>query len=248
MLGHGISTELMPPYNSPQTNVAYWQNIRWVDLAPGFGTGDDFGPEVSFGHAVKAALPMDDIYLVKYAVSGSNLYNQWRPNTGSLHSLFLTKVNNALAKLDQAGVNYELSGMLWLQGEADAIASRGDEYQANLEEFIADMRTQFLKPDLLFMIARVRDFYVPAESALVRNAQVNTADSDPYVEWFDTDNFNPLRNGGHYATAAQLDIGREFASTYLNASGRHTEPITAEPSGHEVIPLGLESHHGSAIP
>ena len=152
MLGQGISAELTPPYNTAQTDVAYWKNIRWVDLAPGFGRGTDFGPEFTFGRAVKDALPSDTIHLVKYAVSGTNLYKQWKPGAniplitmqgGPQYTTFMTTANAALDKLKRDGIEYELSGMLWMQGEADAIANKEGEYEANLRAFIADMRITF---------------------------------------------------------------------------------------------------------
>jgi hypothetical protein len=223
MVGYADSSELEAPYDSAQTNVAYWFNTRWVDVAPGYGRARrDFGPEISFGHAVKAALPSEDIYLVKYAVGGSNLYDQWRPDGGPYHAAWVTKVTMALAKLKRDGVDYEISGMLWLQGETDADHSKGAVYQANLRAFIASMRAETFgaesnTPDMLFMIARVRDYYGTAvQSALVRDAQVAVAESDTNAEWFDTDTFGPLIEGGHYGATGQLEIGKAFADTYLN--------------------------------
>jgi hypothetical protein len=216
-LGLGISTELTAPYNAAQTDVKYWKNTKYVSLTTGFGVATDFGPEVSFGRAIKDALPTDDIHLVKYAVGGSNLYNMWKPTSGSVYKQFMRVANAALKSLGTKGVDYEISGMLWLQGESDAFAKQGAIYAANLRNFIADIRTQFDTPDLLFIIARVRDYYgLPAQSTLVRDAQVAIADSDANVEWFDTDTFNPLKEGGHYTWEAQIEIGKAFAETYLN--------------------------------
>ncbi len=224
MLGQGANSELTPPYNASQTNIAFWHNGDWVDLAPGFGgTGDEFGPEVGFGYTIGQALvPPDRIFLVKYSLGGTALYNDWAPPSGPQYTSFMNTARAALANLDTDGVDYEISAMLWLQGESDAVEGQGAAYEANLRNFIDDMRTQFSVPDLPFYIARVRTYYGTVEqSGLVRTAQVAVAESTANVEAFDTDSYN-LINGGHYNTAGQLNIGIDFANTYLSMGSAAT--------------------------
>jgi hypothetical protein len=79
MVGQGSNSELSAPYSATQTDVNFWKN-GWVSLAPGFGNNSSmFGPEVSFGRAIKDAYPSDGLYLIKYAVNGTALYNDWAP-------------------------------------------------------------------------------------------------------------------------------------------------------------------------
>ncbi|MBN1511100.1 MAG: hypothetical protein JXB13_03725 [Phycisphaerae bacterium] len=219
MRGHGSNSELLPPYAEAQTNVALWNRTVWIDLAPGFGrTTNEFGPEVSFGYTVKRALPPDRIFLVKYAIGGTALYNDWAPPDGRQYTVFTNIAHAALANLDANGVDYEISAMLWLQGESDAHEGQGAAYEANLRHFISEMRSFFKVPDLPFYIARVRTYYGTAEqSGLVRTAQVVVAESTINVEWFDTDSYNPLINNGHYNTDGQISIGIDFANTYLDS-------------------------------
>jgi lysophospholipase L1-like esterase len=218
MKGQGINSELTAPYNTAQTNVFFWDNGSWVDLAPGFGnTTDSFGPEVTFGHTVKQALPADNIVLIKYAANGTALYNDWTPVTGPEYITFTNTVRTALANLDASGADYEIAGMLWLQGESDAHEGMATNYDADLRNFIADMRTQFSNPALPFYIARVTTFYnSKGQIELVRSAQTNVAETTFNAEWFDTDSYVPLINGGHYGTAGQVAIGIDFANAYLN--------------------------------
>jgi hypothetical protein len=217
MRGQGFNSELTPPYDTAQTNVAFWHDGAWVDLAPGFGnTSTQFGPEVSFGYTIKQEMAPDSILLIKYAANGTALYNDWAPPSGPQYSAFMTTARAALADLDANGIDYEISAMLWLQGESDALEGQGAAYETNLRNFIDDMRTQFNVADLPFYIARVRDYYGTEEqSALVRAAQVDVAESTDNVEWFDTDSYNPLINGGHYNAAGQIGIGIDFAITHL---------------------------------
>jgi hypothetical protein len=190
-----------------------------VNLRTGFGRATDFGPEIYFGHTLNEALPTDTIYLVKFAVGGTSLWDHWAPNTGIWHTEFVSRATGALARLEADGVNYEVSGMLWMQGESDAADNKGAQYEANLLAFINDMRTRFELSDLPFYLGRIRDYYgTTAQNNLVRNAQVAVADSTNYVEWFDTDGFGPLIAGGHYDTNGQAQMGTTFANIYL-ASG-----------------------------
>ena len=217
MNGLGTNSELTSPYNAAQTNVAFWSAGDWVDLAPGFGSDANyFGPEVSFGYTVKQALPTNDVYLVKHAVNGTALYNDWAPGSGPQYLGFMSTARSAIADLEAGKIDYEIAGMLWLQGESDALENQGAAYETNLRNFIADMRTQFDSPELPFYMARVREFYGTAEqSGLVRTAQVVVAESTEFVEWFDTDSYNPLIEGGHYNTEGEINIGIDFANIYL---------------------------------
>jgi hypothetical protein len=69
------------PYYPPQTNVHFWNGSGWVALQKGFGyQGTGFGPELSFGYRIKQLYPNDEIYLVKWGISGSSLATDWNPD------------------------------------------------------------------------------------------------------------------------------------------------------------------------
>jgi hypothetical protein len=225
MAGVGTNSQLAPPYIAPQTDVRFWGGAfgtnHWVDLAPGFGnTASQFGPEISFGRALKDAYPNDDVYLIKYAVSGTALYNDWAPPSGPQYTNFVNTVAAALADLDTKGGDYQIAGMLWMQGESDALEGQGAAYETNLRNFIADMRTRFGEPDLPFLIGRITTYYGDAtNNTAVRNAQVIVAGDTPHVEWFDTDGFSPGSPGSpadHYDTAGQIQLGQAFAASYVS--------------------------------
>ena len=206
--------DVQPPYKDPFPKIQIWQTkrSRWVPLAP----THRLGPEISFGHAIAKALPDDEVRLVKYAANGTALYNDWAPTDGPQYIGFMTAAQGALADLETNRVPYEIAGMLWLQGESDAAENMGAEYEKNLAAFIAHMRTEFKTPEMPFIIARVRDFYGKGPQAeLVREAQQALAEKMPHVAWFDTDDLNPLVNGGHYDLTGATEIGNRFAETYM---------------------------------
>ena len=61
MVGVGKVAGLPAPYDEPFAGVKFWRGGKWLPLGPG---GKSFGPELSFGRAIKGALPDDEIYLV----------------------------------------------------------------------------------------------------------------------------------------------------------------------------------------
>lgn len=208
MQGVGVNSELSPPYSHPQTDVNFWAGSAWAPLSPGFGVnGTNFGPEVSFGRAIKDANPGDEIYLIKHAVSGTALYNDWDPGSGPQHTAFVNAVDAALTNLDNASIDYEIAGMIWMQGESDAIEGQGAAYEANLTAFIADMRSRYSTPDMPFVIGRILPGW--ANSGIVRTAQQAVGEDDAYAAWIDTDGFD--ESGLHYNTQGQIDLGIAFA-------------------------------------
>ena len=129
--------------------------------------------------------------------------------------ILLKTAKAALAELDSSKVKYEISGMLWLQGESDAHENKAETYEKNLSNFIEHMRTEFKTPEMPFIIARVRNFYggKTGQAKIVRDAQVKVADTDQNVGWFDTDNCS-MANAGHYDAAGLIEIGKRFAATF----------------------------------
>jgi hypothetical protein len=211
------------PYKDPFPQIQLWHNKRnqWAALAP----THRLGPEISFGHAIAKALPDDEVRLVKYAANGTALYNDWAPTDGPCYVGFMKAAQGALADLEANQVPYEIVGMLWLQGESDALENMGAEYEKNLSAFITHMRTEFKTPEMPFIIARVRDFYGEgAQAAMVRDAQQSLSETMLQVAWFDTDDCGALINGGHYALPGVIEIGNRFAATYMETISETKNP------------------------
>ncbi|MDD7985321.1 DUF1961 family protein [Lentisphaera marina] len=213
MVGQVYGGGLNAPYNQAYSKVKTWDYRRnkWVALAPAYR----IGPEIGFGHAITKVLPDDDIRLVKYAANGTNLYKKWAPSTGRQYINFMKASYGALADLENKKIPYEITGMLWLQGESDGKEQKGAEYKKNLSNFIKDIRLRFNSPNMPFIIARVRNFYGKGKEAqLVRKAQADLAQEMASVACFDTDDLNPLINGGHYNLENTITIGQRFAQNF----------------------------------
>ena len=209
MVGVGKTSELGAAARKPVPGVKIWRGGGWPALAP---AGKSFGPELSFGRALEGRLGAAEIRLVKYAASGTALYNDWSPKGGPQYKRFMDTARAALADLEASGIEFEIAGMLWMQGESDAQEGKGAEYEANLRAFIAHMREQFDAPQMSFAIGRVKDFYGRKNGGakLVRDAQRRVAETTPNVEWFDTDGYS-LFNAGHYDGPGLIEMGKDFA-------------------------------------
>ena len=97
-----------------------------------------FGPELAFGLALHEQYPERQIVLSKRAVSGSTLANDWAPGCDGYRALLddLTRIRDAYP--DSTVVP---SGLLWLQGEADAKESEDARtYGENLKRLIHQLR------------------------------------------------------------------------------------------------------------
>ena len=218
MAGRGQAKDLTPPYDTPFCKTRIWSPTSrdWVPLTPDARDSKGrFGPEISFGREIVAVLPNQDVRMVKFAVDGSALHDDWAPTRGEHYRAFMGPVKAALAGFDAKSMKYEVAGMLWLQGESDAAESKGHEYERNLTVFIAHMRQSFETPDMPFVIARPLEHFgrKTGQASLVRRAQQKVAKETRRVSWVDTDGL-PMFNDGHYGSAGLIEIGKRFAAGY----------------------------------
>ncbi len=223
------------PYNTEQTAVQFWnygthQTVNgfdcpgvgdgWVNLRPGYGYdyNNEFGPEVSFGYRLHERYPDDDIYLVKLGLTDQSLAVGWNPDgTGTVYNVFKARVKAAVENLRHDGHDPEIAGMVWMQGESDALnATYAANYQSNLETFIKTVRNEFDAPNMPFVIGRILNYYDtnPAGSnALVRKAHetIPTLPDMSRVAYVNTDDLQ-CAYGGHYGTQGQINLGIRFAN------------------------------------
>jgi hypothetical protein len=225
------------PYNVPQPDVKFWNNNAWTNLQPGFGyQSGEFGPEVTFGYALNNLFPADDIYLVKYAVSGSTLAVNWNPNgTGTGYNAFKAAVNAAMQNLSNAHLSPTIAGMIWMQGESDANNhAYATVYAGNLTNFITKVRSDFSAPDMKFVVGRIDTWAWGAadDCTLVRAAQVTVAGAIGNASWIDTDSLQRVYTG-HYGTQGQVDLGLLFAHEFVQTP----EPSTLVLAGAGLLVL-----------
>lgn len=213
----GSSSATAPP-------LAY----QWIDLAP--GSGNQFGPELSFGHTLNPADPIANCALIKHARGGSNVSADWNPTVqNNVYADFRTTVDAALQKLTDMGDTYDIVGMLWTQGIRDGKDGRSStEYQTDLERLIADVRLNY-RTDLPVFISRLSINMTGAGLppptggrggelgglANIRLGQENVVANDPLAFLIDTDDFG-VGDQSHFNTSGQIDLGKAFAASYYD--------------------------------
>jgi len=240
----GYDSPLPESYNTPPANVKFWDygtpqpvnglygifvhpwvGDHWVDLTGGFGHQTNyFGPEVSFGRRLQELFPDDQIYLVKEGISNSTLAVDWNPDgSGTIYNRFKERVEAAIDNLQGMGLDPQIAGMIWMQGESDAMnVAYAAQYQSNLMNLISHVRSDFGMPDdAPFVIGRILscwDTSPAGGNTTVRTAQETIGNQPGYesATWIDTDELQ-LAYGGHYGTQGQLDLGIRFADKFAPA-------------------------------
>ena len=221
----------------------------WQPLEPGFGTGfrtdgetnelsDRFGPELLFGLTMAQQGPNRNIAIVKYALGGSGLaegvgYGNWYPDfaTGAGinqydHALKTLRGALAHADIDGDGTTDQLvaSGIVWMQGEADAFDSQAaaDAYEANLGRLMDLLRAAMRVDDLPVVIGKITDSGMADDGSVmdyietVQQAQQDFVDSDPCAAYVTvTDDLPYLDDGWHYDSEGFIRLGTAFAEAMI---------------------------------
>jgi formylglycine-generating enzyme required for sulfatase activity len=128
----------------------------------GFAADGCIGPELGLGWVLGDYLD-NQVLLLKIAVGGTSLAGPWRPpssggETGWLYKTVLDTVKNLPTTLktdfpDYDGKGYEIAGFGWHQGWNDGCAAAtAMEYEANMVNFIKDVRKDLGLPNLPFVI------------------------------------------------------------------------------------------------
>lgn len=229
----------------------YYSGIgSWNSLEPGFGitwNGVRFGPELSFGHALHAKFG-SEIRLIKYTLGGTNLAYQWDPASSSTnqYDYFIDTVQNAVTAAGAAGETLDIVGMIWMQGESDALDwTMANDYQQNLTDFIAALRNDLALPDLNFYIGSIADSWVWTYRQTVWNAQDAVAAADPRVAVANGRDLPLFLNDGdgsgyiHYTTSGLVTLGERFGAAVLSSLVVDPDPLVAGQNGLFSLSAGI---------
>lgn len=228
MDGTGRSEDLPIGYRIPPENVMAWDNKKekWVPL----GTDSfaerrkyKFGPEIAFSHLLAEKFPGHRIAIVKTSAGGTKLWKHWLPGQ-PMYTKFLNNMENALQNLKSNGVDYEISGMLWMQGESDAETLEwANAYENNLKLLFKDVRSQTGKKGLPIVMGRISigllrktpwNFDYTKE---VQQAQERVASQDEHVFIIHTDALPTLKDNTHFNSEANIWLGNEMGSIMTKA-------------------------------
>ena len=236
--GRAISAELpSSPINlqAPQTDVDLFYKVEGgtanlTSLRPGLSQTSQFGPEITLGRSMADFWqhePSTRVAIIKYANGGTNLELQWKAGgdgstagDGPEYVTFQQTVQQGLAALAAAypSAILDLQGMVWMQGESDAVRGYQDQYEANLINFIADVRATY-GADLPFIVGRlsIHQTNIAAEPLeTVRTAQTAVAGADARVALIDTDSFGIKSDNLHFDALGQQALGQSSAGALID--------------------------------
>jgi len=222
MEGCGESSELPDAFKKHPDNVRIWDNKNslWAPLgqdSTAIARNELFGPEVAFAHRLSKVWPDHTIALVKTAGGGTKLHTQWIPGKG-MYQWFISNQTKAVQDLEQSNTNYEIAGMLWMQGESDSETTEmANAYEENLKALIKHVREQTKQAKLPFVMGRISSSllkktpWVFDHARIVQKAQEAVATKDDHTFIINTDALSTLKDNTHFDTSAQLKLGDEMA-------------------------------------
>ena len=189
-----------------------------------------FGPESELLRLAAEANPTKKIYVVKYAIGSTSLFNDWSPGD-TYYNTFKDAYLNAVSAIQASNENIIHKGVLFAQGEEDAKGALGggaqNYYESYQRSFIETLRTDLSLPNLpiALTLPSVRTTQVSnfPQIDIVSQAKVNVAASLEFVSTIDSSNFGMNTDDLHYNADGQIEQGTQF---YNQANGIETSTGT----------------------
>lgn len=179
------------------------------------GGGDTWGPEAQFAYRLRHFRPSEDVYIVKYAVAGTQLaeskaWPDWHPNSdkSELFGQMEAAIGAAKSVLASAGYHPVVRMIFWMQGEADAVnPTLAAAYKENLSEMLAAMRRRWGDQRSVIIVGRISKLWEPGAD-VVRAAQASVTEKDRLDGWIDTDGY-PI-SGVHFNDRGCIMMGNDI--------------------------------------
>ena len=221
-------SDLTPTEQMTQTSVLFYgprdNGTTWGLLTPptvttGTLSNNSFGPEISIGEHMVVSGTYDLVAQVKYAVSGTSLAVDWKPDRVNpyLYATLVARVVTATKTLQTMYPDRKVfvAGFFWMQGEQDAqYADQAAAYATNLTNLIEHARADFHSPWLPVFVGRIRaGHFLYADT--VRQAEAEVAANMGDVRLVDTDALPMYSDNVHYTSAGVVTLGIDFAASYI---------------------------------
>ena len=222
MDGYAYVTGLPPSLQLSQDDVSiYWSGRpQWSALAPSsygtlyYGT-EYFGPEVTFGRTMADARPDETIALLKYAIGGTDLAVCWNPGEsdtdpvmGDCYRGWLSTVRDGLEAMED---DYEIAGMIWMQGESDAYnLDYAAAYGDNLRHLIDRVREDVSTDEMPFAMGIIDCINCPYRD-VVRAAQAEVATESELVMAVETEDLPQNIDYIHFDGSGMRTLGERLA-------------------------------------
>jgi len=200
------------------------------------------GMGISFAHELSLKLGGNvKIGLVPCAAGGTTI-NQWLSNsyfpvTGTTTGNYYL-YDNLIKRAKKAAKSGTIIGLLWHQGESDAIDAYYPTYQNNLKTFFQKVRIDLKNPNLP-IIAGELGRYLVSSSTYPRWDSINNIINrlKITVPFYDVASSSELvaQDGVHFTSASQVTLGTRYADAlyqmvFLKSAVSNPEESTFQPS------------------
>lgn len=177
-------------------------------------------PDISFRPTLEKALGKENVIIVKDALGGKPIrcwYKNWKPEksnapegNGDLYDRLMLKVNAAIKGKEIKSVTF-----VWMHGERDANERQGKVYADSLKGLFKQLASDLKRKEINVVIGRINDFDMKnqrlAHWTMVREAQVEVAESLARTAWVNTDDLNGEKNDIHALGDGYEILGERFA-------------------------------------
>ena len=224
---NGMETDVSPGADAADSRLRFfWHNVADATTSIGSsggtfttlqaqqggvypGSATHWGPEIGFGRALSRA-GVENIAIVKASRGGGGNTHWSKTNGGHMYAHLVATVNAAASVLTGEGHTFEISGMLYLQGESDN-AAEADLAGTRLIELVDNLRADL--PNAGSMKAFVAGIAAAgANRDLTRARQEAAATTSPLVHYSSNlDLQAAVTDGLHFDKAAKLRIGERLA-------------------------------------
>lgn len=251
---HSVSN-LKSKSKSDHTNSGSWEVLR-------VGDNGSFGPEISFAYDMAKALPNQQVAIIKCAAGGTGIArsmdysdyipalqnfedhgNNWSPpsegrEAGILYGSLITNVKQALSSLENEQREWNLKGVIWMQGEHEAGISRtmATDYDKLLSNFMGSVRSDLTQPCLPFIIGEINS-HIWAFGDIARTQQARVCDEDRNAILIKTVDLSRSGSGGaaHFDADSMLLLGSRFAKGFhrLEAENRNEAGVAKQPDAKD---------------
>lgn len=205
-----------------------------VYLGQGFNASR-YGPEIGIAETLEKANLKREVILIKFCLGGTNIYSDWKSfssstsNSGSkLFNEFLDFGDTAIAELEDMGLEVNLRGLCWMQGESDATQDRMtekyEEYEKNLFDDIYQYFEDKVEDEFHIFDAYISDCSTWKNYAAINQAKENNAAKNPNHHIIDTLSeglkYDSEPTSGvdyfHYDSLSMIKLGQLFGEQIIS--------------------------------
>lgn len=180
------------------------------------------GIEYGISYVLNKEFPKTTIGLLRYAYGGTTLYNHWKTDYtgtpegtedyGTCYYHFKKTIVEGLEAYKRAGFNPIIRGMVWMQGETDAVdIVKANCYKDNLITLLKAFRRDLGIPDLKIIIGEIATQAPSApHSSKIRKIQREVCEMDENNIFLSTKGIKIGHDTFHFDGNEDFILGKRF--------------------------------------